>query len=43
MAINKQYSSLLECLPAVQEVPGSNPGRDKFVFDPLVEDGDDLG
>jgi len=43
MAIKKQYSSLLECLPAVQEVLGSNPGRDKLVFGPQVEDGVVLG
>ncbi len=43
MAIDKQYSSLLVWLPAVQEVLGSNPSREKSVFGPLVQDGDNLG
>jgi hypothetical protein len=43
MAINKQYSYLLECLPAVQEFLYSNPGQDMSVLGPQVDDGVVLG
>jgi hypothetical protein len=36
-------SILLECSPAVQEVGGSNPGRDMAVSGALVEVGDNSG
>ena len=36
-------SSLLECSPAVQEVVGSNPGRDMSVSGAPIKNGDDLG
>jgi hypothetical protein len=41
--ISCRDSSLLERPPRMQEVGGSNPGRDMSVMGALVEDGDDLG
>ncbi len=41
--ISCRDSSLLERLPAAQEVGCSNPGRDMAVSGAVVEDGEDPG